>query len=76
MIKGYQAVVYIGSSIMMMIIIIFLSIYSDFGFSNFFRPKNFLKTCCGSPPYAAPELFEGKEYDGYKTDIWVISNMH
>ncbi|EDV25667.1 uncharacterized protein TRIADDRAFT_24066 [Trichoplax adhaerens] len=45
---------------------------ADFGFSNFYRPKNFLKTCCGSPPYAAPELFEGKEYDGYKTDIWSL----
>ena len=44
---------------------------SDFGFSNLFSRGQLLKTWCGSPPYAAPELFEGKEYDGPKVDIWV-----
>lgn len=43
----------------------------DFGFSNMFSKGQLLKTWCGSPPYAAPELFEGKEYDGPKVDIWV-----
>ncbi|KAL3887299.1 hypothetical protein ACJMK2_027241 [Sinanodonta woodiana] len=43
---------------------------ADFGFSNKFSPDSKLKTWCGSPPYAAPELFEGKEYDGPKVDIW------
>lgn len=43
----------------------------DFGFSNLFSRGQLLKTWCGSPPYAAPELFEGKEYDGPKVDIWV-----
>lgn len=49
-----------------------LSLSLDFGFSNYFACGNTLKTCCGSPPYAAPELFQGLEYDGFKTDVWVI----
>lgn len=43
---------------------------ADFGFSNHFEPGKSLSTWCGSPPYAAPELFEGKQYDGTKADIW------
>lgn len=44
---------------------------ADFGFSNTFAVGAKLKTWCGSPPYAAPELFEGKEYYGPAADIWV-----
>lgn len=45
---------------------------ADFGFSNRFMPGFALSTWCGSPPYAAPELFEGKKYDGPKADIWSL----
>jgi len=43
----------------------------DFGFSNIYKAGELLQTHCGSPPYAAPELFEGQAYDGPKVDIWV-----
>ncbi|TMW48377.1 hypothetical protein DOY81_006547 [Sarcophaga bullata] len=33
---------------------------ADFGFSNHFKIGELLATWCGSPPYAAPEVFEGK----------------
>lgn len=44
---------------------------ADFGFSNYFTPGGQLSTWCGSPPYAAPEVFEGKKYVGPEIDIWV-----
>ncbi|KAJ8706413.1 hypothetical protein PYW08_011039 [Mythimna loreyi] len=45
---------------------------ADFGFSNEFTAGSPLATWCGSPPYAAPELFEGRQYDGPKADIWSL----
>lgn len=45
---------------------------ADFGFANYFKPDDLLSTWCGSPPYAAPELFEGVRYVGPQVDIWSL----
>ncbi|KAJ3146564.1 MAP/microtubule affinity-regulating kinase 3 [Irineochytrium annulatum] len=45
---------------------------ADFGFSNYFDPDSKLDTFCGSPPYAAPELFQGRRYTGPEVDIWSL----
>ncbi|TPP58035.1 MAP/microtubule affinity-regulating kinase 3 [Fasciola gigantica] len=45
---------------------------ADFGFSNFYDGENKLDTFCGSPPYAAPELFQGQKYYGPEVDCWSL----
>jgi len=45
---------------------------ADFGFSNNFDPYDKLDTFCGSPPYAAPELFQGRRYTGPEVDVWSL----
>jgi serine/threonine protein kinase len=44
---------------------------ADFGFSTWWSQETVLSTWCGSPPYAAPEVFEGRQYTGPEVDIWV-----
>lgn len=43
---------------------------ADFGLSNIMMDGDFLKTSCGSPNYAAPEVISGKLYAGPEVDIW------
>jgi len=40
----------------------------DFGLSNEY--ENYLKTQCGSPCYAAPEMIKGMKYNGLMIDLW------
>ncbi len=42
----------------------------DFGLSNTYKPNEMLKTACGSPCYASPEMVAGNRYDPIKSDIW------
>lgn len=42
----------------------------DFGLSNTCTRGQYLKTACGSPCYAAPEMIAGKKYQGDLADVW------
>eukprot|EP00929_Paragymnodinium_shiwhaense_P047984 TRINITY_DN24327_c0_g1_i1.p1 TRINITY_DN24327_c0_g1~~TRINITY_DN24327_c0_g1_i1.p1 ORF type:complete len:855 (-),score=194.10 TRINITY_DN24327_c0_g1_i1:279-2843(-) len=42
----------------------------DFGLSNTFQDGQLLKTACGSPCYAAPEMIAGQRYVPNRCDIW------
>ena len=35
-----------------------------------YKENETLKTACGSPCYAAPEMIAGKKYQGLYSDIW------
>ncbi|CAG9313587.1 PRKAA2_2 [Blepharisma stoltei] len=43
---------------------------ADFGLSNLMPDGDYLKTSCGSPNYAAPEVISGTRYCGPEVDIW------
>ncbi|OMJ74005.1 hypothetical protein SteCoe_27187 [Stentor coeruleus] len=44
----------------------------DFGLSNVLKQGDFLKTQCGSPNYAAPEVISGEKYCGSEVDVWSL----
>jgi len=43
---------------------------ADFGLSNLMKDGKFMKTDCGSPNYAAPEVIAKKKYCGTEADTW------
>ena len=43
---------------------------ADFGLSNLYNSNQLLKTACGSPCYAAPEMINGYSYIPIMVDIW------
>eukprot|EP00388_Colpodella_angusta_P037067 GDKK01040601.1.p1 GENE.GDKK01040601.1~~GDKK01040601.1.p1 ORF type:complete len:680 (+),score=75.38 GDKK01040601.1:188-2041(+) len=43
---------------------------ADFGLSNIMQRGDFLRTSCGSPNYASPEVISGKAYVGPEIDVW------
>jgi len=46
---------------------------ADFGMAALHQgPDHKLKTSCGSPHYAAPELIKGATYRGDRVDIWCM----
>ena len=42
----------------------------DFGLSNLYKNDELLKTACGSPCYAPPEMIKEEPYNGGLSDIW------
>ena len=45
---------------------------ADFGMAQLMKNNSILKTSCGSPHYASPEIIEGQTYDAKVTDVWSI----
>ena len=42
---------------------------ADFGLANYFSFDNSLRTFCGSPLYASPEIVNGKPYHGPEVSV-------
>ena len=49
----------------------FVFVVLDFGLSALLQDGCCMKTQCGSPAYAAPEIFTGKPYDK-SVDVWSL----
>jgi carbon catabolite-derepressing protein kinase len=45
---------------------------ADFGFCHVAASKSLLRTPCGSPFYAPPEIVCNRDYDGKSADIWSL----
>lgn len=45
---------------------------ADFGMAALQRRDGLLRTACGSPHYAAPEICSGRQYHGVMVDIWSV----
>jgi hypothetical protein len=45
---------------------------ADFGMAQLMKKDGILKTSCGSPHYASPEVIAGESYDAKCTDVWSI----
>ncbi|OHT01746.1 CAMK family protein kinase [Tritrichomonas foetus] len=45
---------------------------SDFGLCHQVDDKSLLKTPCGSPFYAPPEILSSQPYDGKSSDVWSL----
>lgn len=45
---------------------------ADFGLSNTYSQDGLLKSACGSPCYAPPEMISGKMYKGVMADLWSL----
>ncbi|KFD52388.1 hypothetical protein M513_06769, partial [Trichuris suis] len=45
---------------------------ADFGLSNYFSDTDMLRTFCGSPLYASPEIINGIPYRGPEVDCWSL----
>uniref|UniRef100_A0A0B6ZQP0 non-specific serine/threonine protein kinase n=1 Tax=Arion vulgaris TaxID=1028688 RepID=A0A0B6ZQP0_9EUPU len=45
---------------------------ADFGLANYYSHNSTLKTFCGSPLYASPEIVNGNPYHGPEVDVWSL----
>ena len=49
---------------------------ADFGMASLVSGDRLLKTSCGSPHYASPEVIHGRAYNGFKSDVWSLGVLY